>query len=163
MLARFRTFIAIIVISGMVFFAGAASRQTPTESANAAKVQQLLQASGYQSKQYPPVAWTIDRTGSSLKSFRVILGVTGDMLIIGVSVAQKAKLRMTPEFVQLLLSFNNTLDRVKVGIDNDGDLFVRTETTIRIMDVQELKVQVEQVALSADKVYEKSSAFISPN
>jgi hypothetical protein len=163
MLARFRTVIAIIVLTSMVLSAAGAFAQSATVDASAAKALRLLQASGYQFTTHTPIVWSIDRTGSSLKSFKVVLSVSEELLVIFVTVAPKARLRMTPEFMQSLLKFNYSMDRVKVGIDNDGDLCVRIDSSIRLTDVQELKTEVEQVAAASNEVYEGSSSYISPN
>ena len=163
MLTRVRTTLVWMALTGMVFSAAGGHAQSAAATPGAAKTQQLLQDSGYQFMQYNPTTWSIDRTASSLKSFKVILGADNDFLVIGVVVAQKARMQMTPEFMQSLLRFNHTLDRVKIGIDDDGDLFVRTESSVRLVDTQEFKTLVEQVATSANRVYEQSSSFIAAN
>jgi len=42
---------------------------------------------------------------------------------------------------------------VKIGIDNDGDAFVRTDISIRILDKDALKAVIEQVAAAAEETY----------
>jgi hypothetical protein len=165
MLARFRTALAIVALASMVFSsAGAfAQAQTPGVTAAANKTVQLLQASGYTFTTHTPIVWSVIRTGKSLKSIKVVISVSEDLLVIFVTVTPKATMRMTPEFMRSLLRFDYSLDRVKVAIDDDGDLCVRSDTSIRLTDVQEFKVIVEQVAASADEVYGGSSAFITPN
>ena len=165
MLARFRTALAMVALTGMVFSGAGvfAQDQTPGVTAAANKVTQLLQASGYQFATHTPIVWSVTRTGSSLKSFKVVISVSEELMVIFVTVVPKARMRMTPEFMQSLLRFNYSLDRVKVAIDDDGDLCVRSDSSVRLADVQEFKVLVEQVAASSNEVYEKSNAFIIPN
>src|SRR3989304_2158870 len=44
----------------------------------------------------------------------------------------------TPELVRTLLQCNGDLGRVKVGIGDDGDVFVRIDLTERLLDAREL-------------------------
>jgi biopolymer transport protein ExbD len=52
-----------------------------------------------------------------------------------------------------VVRMNDQFDYVKVGIDKDGDLFVRTDLMLRNLDGQELKQQLQQVANAADEAY----------
>ncbi len=63
----------------------------------------------------------------------------------------------------MVIKFNHTMDRVKVGLDGDGDLFVRCDSTVRIMDAAEFKLVVEPVAAAADEVYEGVQSDLIPN
>jgi hypothetical protein len=165
MLARFRTALVIVVLTSMVFSTTGvfAQGQTPGVTAAANKATQLLQASGYTFTTHTPIVWSVIRPGSSLKSIKVVISVSESLLVVFVTVVPKARMRMTPEFMHALLKFNYSLDRVKVGFDDDGDLCVRSDTSIRLTDVQEFKVIVEQVAAASNEVYEGVSAYILPN
>jgi hypothetical protein len=163
MMLRFRAVVVFLVITSVVFSGAGAFAQTTAVSPDAAKILQVLQGSGYQFTQHRADVWSINRTGNSLKNMRVVVSVGSDLLVIFVTVAPKARLKMTPEFMLAALRLNNSLDRVKIGIDDDGDFFVRTDTSVRVVDVTELKAQVEQVAAAANEVYEKTSSFMVPN
>ena len=163
MMLRVRATVAFLVITSIVFSGAGTFAQNAAVSPNATKVLQVLQGSGYQFTQLRPDVWTIDRTGNSMKNIKVILSVGGDLLVIFVTVAPKARLKLTPEFMLAALRMNHSMDRVKIGIDDDGDFFVRTDSSIRVVDVTELKAQVEQVAAAANEVYEKTSSFMAPN
>jgi hypothetical protein len=52
-----------------------------------------------------------------------------------------------------MLSLNHELDRVKIGTDDDGDAFVRLDASLRVLDVEETKEDMEQVASASDEVY----------
>jgi hypothetical protein len=56
--------------------------------------------------------------------------------------------------MQTLLRANSSFDRVKIGFDDDGDLVVRTDLSLRILDLQELKDNAEQVAAASNELYE---------
>jgi len=121
----------------------------------------LLPASGYEYKTHKADVWSIMFNREHLKDFKVVLSTNEDMLVVFVTVVKKSQMPVTTEFRGTLLSFNHTLDRVKVGLDDDGDLFVRSDSTCRILDSEEFKVQVQQVAASANEVYGKISSSIS--
>ena len=137
------------------------------EPALLAKISQLLSADGYSYTQPPSHSdvWRIERTAKTLKNFKVIVAASNDsnsnLVVIFVTVVRSKDMRLTPEFMTALLHLNDGLDRIKVGIDRDGDLFVRTDVTGRILDAQELRTQIEQVATSANEVYEAAQPYLS--
>jgi len=140
----------------LVSLAGhARADETAAPESSPAKITRLLEASGYNYKKAPKSdsVWSVDYTGKSLPSYKVVIAVQGNLLVIFVTVARKRHLPMTNDFMLKLLRFNHSLDRVKVGIDDDGDLAVRTDLSVRTLDSEELKLNVDQVAASADAVY----------
>lgn len=150
-------FLFALIVLGL---ASSADAQSPEETAIAAKVVQLLGGTGYTYVQRTPTVWYIDMNRSSLKDFRLILASNDRLLVIFVTVLKKNQMRMTPEFMLSELQNNNKLDYVKIGIDKDGDLFVRTDCTPRVMDTQELKTQIEQVAAASNEVYANAQPFL---
>ena len=52
-----------------------------------------------------------------------------------------------------LLKYNNTADYVKVGFDDDEDLFVRAELNTKTTDFPLFKEVLEQVGAAADELY----------
>lgn len=97
--------------------------------------------------------WTIPFEGKVRKDIIVVVSVTDDMLSLFSLIAQKKELKTTPEMLQKLLRFNDDFDRVKVGMDKDGDVFVRIDISIRVLDKDELKSNIDQAAAAADEVY----------
>lgn len=163
-----RIALAVIVASFAVSGLAVNKPRAQTAGPGPARVTQLLQNSGYNFVQKTPTVWYIDFTGKSLKNFRVILSTTDDnsldgLVVIFVTVTQKAKMPVTTDFMSRMLHLNHTLDRVKVGFDNDGDLSVRSDCTIRVLDGAEFKVQVEQVAAAANEVYETAQPYLLGN
>jgi hypothetical protein len=124
-----------------------------TQESSSAKVGRLLERSGYKYEKKGAEVWTIAFTAKTLASFNVILATQDDLLVTFVIISHKKDIELTPAFMQKLLKFNHNLDRVKVGIDDDGDLFVRTDQAIRVVDDKEFKDNVEQVAAAANEVY----------
>ena len=143
----FRARIAIVLL--LALSASAALAQT----AGTAKVGQLLKASSYDFSQKNDSVWSADFKGKALSSFRLVVAVQGDVMVAFVTVAEKARIPMSVDFMRKLLRYNSTLDRVKIGFDDDGDLFVRCDASVRILDGKELAAIVDQVSAASDEVY----------
>jgi hypothetical protein len=157
--------IAIVFLAGLqpAIYAQPIGSTTFGQDASAARVGHLLEVSGYNFKQSPKSdkVWVVDFKGKSLASFKVVLATQDDLLVTFVTVTEKKRLPTSSEFLAKLLKFNHSLDRVKIGIDDDGDLFVRTDVTIRVLDNQEFKLNIEQVAAAADEVYNGIKPYLS--
>jgi hypothetical protein len=121
-------------------------------SATQAKIAALLEKSGYKFAKVDSNVWTIPFNGKAMGEFRLFVTSTSDLVLIGAVVAEKDSLRLTADAMRTLLQKAHELDRVKVGIDNDGDVFVRAEVSARVFDLVELKAVTEQVAAAADEV-----------
>ena len=133
--------------------AWAADAPAPQPDLNAAKVFRLLDASGYEYTKKSDTVWYIVKHGTNLGDFKVIGANEGDLLVVFVTVAKKAHIEMDMDLAAKMLSLNNDLDQVKIGIDNDGDAFVRTDISIRILDQEAFKAVVEQVAAAAEETF----------
>jgi hypothetical protein len=133
--------------------AWAADAPAPKPDPNTAKVFRLLDASGYEYTKKSDTVWYIMKHGDHLGDFKVIGANEGDLLVVFVTVAQKAHIQMDMDLASKMLSLNNDLDQVKIGIDNDGDAFVRTDISIRILDKDAFKAVIEQVAAAAEETY----------
>jgi hypothetical protein len=163
---RAHTKTGLLVATLVLMVASSWSQSSPAQlsaatTASAAHVTQLLNGSGYQYTKKTETVWTTPFNGKSLKNFTVILAVQDDLLVTFVIVAKKANIQVTPEFMFTLLRANHSLDHVKVGLDDDGDLFVRNDSSVRILDAEEFKAEIKQVAAAADEVHEKTASFIT--
>jgi hypothetical protein len=154
------SFLLLIVLGiGLV---GRSSAQAPTSPCQD-KMVRLLTASAYTFKTHNSNVWSIVFDKDSLKDFKVIISTDNkDLVVMFVIIAKKAQLNLTPEFMQALLRSNHDLDYVKVGTDNDGDLFVRADSTCRLLDADEFKGLVTQVASSANDVHKSVKGWIAP-
>jgi len=141
--------------------AGAGSAQNAAPSAGAAKVAQLTKASGYDFSQKTPSVWAADFEGKNLKNFRLIVAIQDDVLVTFVTVADKARMPVNIAFMRKLLRYNSTLDRVKIGYDDDGDLFVRCDASVRVLDAKEFHSIVDQVSAASDEVYKGIEEFLN--
>ena len=130
--------------------------QAQTSPAAEARVSALLSASKIKFKKLSgpkTAAWTIDRRSAERGEFQVILTVKSDLLIVFVTVEQKARIQRAPELDQKLLNMSHKFDFAKIGIDDDGDVFVRIDTHLRLLDSAALVEIVEQVSRVTGSVY----------
>ncbi|HLL27195.1 MAG TPA: hypothetical protein VKT73_06045 [Xanthobacteraceae bacterium] len=123
---------------------------------SAAKLEELIKKSGYTSTKVNDNTWTIDFTGKQLPKFKMILSASNkeknNIFVIYANPADKARLPASANFMLLLLKANQDFDYVKVGIDGDGDAFVRADIPDSIDDGY-FKSMVEQVAAATDQLY----------
>jgi hypothetical protein len=141
----------------LVMWAGAAAQ--PRESAEA-KVARLVAGSGYANQHPNAKAWVIPAKGPAIGDYRVFVAVSGDIVVIGAVVAQKRQIPLTPAVLQELLKCNHDVDYAKIGLDSDGDAFVRIEISSRILDAQEFKKIMDQVTAATDAVYSRIKPFL---
>src|SRR5260370_13435402 len=143
---------ALITAFGVAPFASAQKPSKATQ-ASMAKMLELLPASGFECKQYSPTVWGIDFEGKGIGSFRVIMVAQENIVVIFAIIAKKNEIPLTTELLKTMLNCNHRFDRVKVGMDEDGDAFVRTDTSSRVLDDVEFKAIVEQVGAAANEPY----------
>jgi ribosome-interacting GTPase 1 len=125
-------------------------------NATASRVVSLMQANSYnfQTTQSPTV-WLIRFAGDHLKDIKVVVTVKDSTMVVFVTVVENQRMPVTTEFMRTLLEQNHELDRVKVGYDRDGDLSVRIDSNMRVMDATELRDIVNQVKSASDEIYGK--------
>jgi hypothetical protein len=83
----------------------------------------------------------------------ILVSEENGMLIIGTVVRPKATLDTSAATLLKLMQLSNDLDYVKIGIDNDGDLFVRSELRARMLDAAEFKAAVQNVIKASAKTF----------
>ena len=98
--------------------------------------------------------------GANIGDFQILVGGDENYMLMGVVVAKKSQMRMSGELTFKLLRLAHAIDYVKLGLDDDEDLFVRTEVRIRLFDLQSLKDAVEDVSSAADKAYLAVKPFL---
>jgi hypothetical protein len=125
-----------------------------------AKVQRLIDGSEFSNSHPKPGAWIIPAKGPAIGSYELFVAVSGDIVVIGAVAAKKAQMPMTPAFLQTLLRSNHDMDFVKIGLDNDGDAFVRTEISARILDAREFKKMIDQATAATDALYTRIKSYL---
>jgi Putative bacterial sensory transduction regulator len=120
----------------------------------------LLKQTGYTYTTHNATTWSIDLNRKNLGKVKVILSTGSEILVTFVIVAKKAKIQKTPQMMDTLLTANHDYDYTKIGLDKDGDLFVRIDMPLRTIDSSELKQIIDQVANASDEVYAKVARWI---
>jgi Putative bacterial sensory transduction regulator len=120
----------------------------------------MLKQTGYAYITHNATTWSIDLTRKNLGKVKVILSTGSDILVTFVIVAKKAAIQKTPQMMDTLLTANHDYDYTKIGLDKDGDMFVRIDMPLRSVDATELKSIVDQVANASDEVYAKVARWI---
>jgi hypothetical protein len=137
---------------------------TQSQGGSAAKVRQYLDQLGGSYTKVSETVWTVPYQGKSFKDYDVFISTipNSDLIVFGVSIAAKKNLKPSQDFYLTLLRYNNAVDSVKVMIDDDGDLLLRADVNGRIMDFQEFKDILEQVAAATDELHSQiKSSLIS--
>jgi len=120
----------------------------------------LLKQTGYSYNSHNATTWSVDLTRKHLGKVKVILSTGSDILVTFVILAKKAAIQKTPQLMDALLIANHDYDYTKIGLDKDGDMFVRIDMPLRILDAAELKTDIDQVANASDEVYVKVAQWI---
>jgi putative sensory transduction regulator len=133
---------------------------TQVGSAQAASMDAMLKDTGYAYNTHNATTWSIDLNRKNYGKMRVILSTGSDLLVTFVIVAKKAAIQKTPQMMDALLTANHDYDYTKVGLDKDGDLFVRIDMPLRSLDAKEVKSIVDQVANASDEIYAKVGRWV---
>ncbi len=151
---------SIVFISA--FLMSCIAFQTPSFASenNLSTVDSVLAQSGYSFAKKTSNVWTIDFTGKSLPNFKVIISTGSGLVVMFVTIVKKDQIQLSPEALYKMAKINHNLDRIKVGIDTDEDIFVRIDLSERVLDVKELRTNVDQLAAAADETYEALKPYM---
>jgi hypothetical protein len=134
--------------------------QAKTDAKVVAKLALILEQSGYSYTKAAENVWVVKFKGKSLLEFSVFVASAEDLVVIGAVVAPKKSMNVTPEMMFKLLRLVHSIDRVKIGFDDDEDLFVRCEVAARTLDLDAFKADIEQVAAGTDQVHAAITAYL---
>ena len=151
------TLILLLVAALACFLPG--PHTSYAQNTSSPKIARLLEDSGYPYTKASNNVWSLPFQGKALPKFLLVASTQQDILVLFVVVAEKKDFKVTPELMQKMLKLNGDLDRVKIGFDKDGDAFVRVDLSIRVLDSQELKENIEQVAAAADELFTAIKPF----
>jgi hypothetical protein len=123
----------------------------------ATRTNDYVNASGYKVNTAKPctmwfISDALDIPRNGLQGL-ILIAEQSDMVIVGTVVRPKATLDTSAATLLKLMRLSNELDYVKIGIDNDGDLFVRAELRVRMLDAAEFKTAVQNVISAGAKAY----------
>jgi hypothetical protein len=144
----------LLLLLSLLLLPITAQATTLSTDDSAAKVVSLMRADSYSYlSTKSPTVWMIPFTGDHLKDIKVVVTVKDSTMIVFVTVVGNQHLPVTTDFMRTLLEQNHELDRVKVGYDREGDLSVRIDGSVRVMDAAELREIVNQVKNASDEIY----------
>ena len=130
------------------------------KSKSATQMVALLEKSGYSYTKVGDGVWEVPGTGKNLKEFGIRLALADDILIVMVKLADRKDLKPQPALWTKLLELNHKFDSIKLALSEDM-LYSRMDTHLRLLDNQELKYLVEQIANAADETYPQIKQFVS--
>jgi hypothetical protein len=157
---------ALLVGVGLTGPSQASAQSTPVPQANIDKMVSLMKANSFDYKTTTsPSVFVIHFTGKHLADIKVVLALGGDEdsdMVIFVTVVEKRRMPTTAEFRGHLLEQNHALNQVKVGFDADGDLSVRTDSSLRVCDARDFYNIVNQVKNASDDIYGQIQSQLLP-
>ena len=134
-----------------------AAQQAEDQQATAA-VEQLLSKAGQKYQRLGTGVWAIRKNGPNLRYFQIVLSHRAGTLVTEVTVAKGNSLRVNDAAPELL-RLANRLEYAKVGLDRDGDVFVRNEARLQSLDVDELTNNLDKIAAAADQIFVEVQKF----
>ncbi|HKR61849.1 MAG TPA: hypothetical protein VJS64_19335 [Pyrinomonadaceae bacterium] len=137
----------------LVFLLGANLAAKAQSTKRDPKVVQLVNGSGYQAKDFGDGIWLLDLKGTQKPKIELLLASGPDFVVFGVILATKSEMSVNAEMMFKLMKFNNAYDYVKLGFDNDDDLFLRAEIKTKSLDRTEFNETIERVRKDADEVF----------
>lgn len=138
-------------------FLDSALAQTKTKGAP--EIVALLEKSGYTYTKVSDGVWEIPGTGKNLKEFGIRLALADDILLVMVKLADRKDLKLQPALLTKLLELNHKFDSIKLALSEDM-AYLRMDTHLRLLDGEELKYLVTQIANAADETYPQVKQFI---
>ena len=145
---RWKVFVPVLAAFFLLAVPHAFGQESPT-----AKVKRLMNESGAKVHKSSEDTWTLPFQGKALKDITVVATVGEGLLITFALIPESKDAKFPPQVLLKLLNLNEDFDRVKVGIDKDGILFVRSDVAVRTLDKEDLTTTIDQVAAAIDEVY----------
>lgn len=136
--------------------------QTSSNPQVVSKLAQILERSGYPYKKAADNVWVVNFKGKSKADIQVFVTSAENLIVMGTVVATKASMKVSPELMFKLLRIVHDIDRVKLGFDDDEDLFLRAEVSNKCFDVEDFKSSMDQISAGTDKVYAAIKTHLVP-
>jgi hypothetical protein len=123
-----------------------------SQADNSTALVALLDKSGYNYNKIDDGVYTVPATGKNIPEFSVNVVMSGDVVLVMTKLADRKDVTASVPLLTKILELNHYFDSVKLGFSDDM-LYVRMDNHLRIMDVDELKYMIDQVANAADEAY----------
>jgi hypothetical protein len=154
----------LLVIAFLASFSIAAlgqpRSQVKTDPQVVAKLAQLLEKSGYSYKKAADNVWVVNFKGKSLSDINVFVTSAEGLIVIGAVVAPKRSIKPNGEMMFKLLRLVHEIDRVKIGFDDDEDLFLRTEVSSKCFEIEDFKSSLDQISGGADRIHASIKSYL---
>jgi hypothetical protein len=137
-------------------FQSALAAEAPASQNSAVKkTAQFLEQFGGTYTKISNTVWVVPFKGKAINDLEVLVVVSpeSNLLVLGATVVKKQNLKQSQALLYRLLKYNHVADYVKVGFDDDDDLFVRADLNAKTLEFQSFKEILEQVAAVADELY----------
>jgi hypothetical protein len=158
---RILMFVALTtLLSSQSLGVQATSLPQSTTAQTSAKVAQWLKQSGFTHTKASETVWVVKSKGNAIGEFETFVATNENVVVIGVVMAREKNLKMTQEALLKILKLNHDNDFVKIGIDGDNDLFVRSERKIQTLNFEEFIACYSEVVLASDNVYKNIKPFL---
>ena len=155
---RLWTLVVTLLILCTSSSTGLAGGQEKTKGAP--EIVALLEKSGYSYKKVGEGLWEIPGTGKNLKEFGITLALADDILLVMVKLGTRKEFKLEPALLTKLLELNHKFDSVKLALSEDM-AYLRMDIHLRLLDNQELKYLVEQIANATDETYPMVKPFVA--
>jgi len=153
-----KAIIALALVLSLTSVLGSVLAQDKLKGAS--QIVTLLEKSGYSYTKVSDGVWEVPGTGKNMKSFGIRLALADDILLVMVKLADRKDLKMEPAFLTKMLELNHKFDSIKLSLSEDM-LYLRMDTHLRLLDNQELKYLVEQIANGAEEAYPQIKQFMA--
>lgn len=124
-------------------------------SPKAAKIDRLFENSGFKYTQLGTSVWTVE-----CESNTVLVGGGPDTFVAFMTIAKKGKFQITAESMSEMLKLAAELDQVKFVIDDEGDLAIRSDFRVGLMDQATFKDTLLRVSLGYDQGVSRIAPFL---
>jgi hypothetical protein len=119
----------------------------------------ILEKSGYSYSKVTDGVYEVPATGKNLKQFPLRLTQADDVLVVIAKLADRKDVTINQAVAQKLLELNDDFDVVKFAL-SDEMLYARIDIHVRLVDAEEMKYLVEQMARVVDEAYVHIKPFI---
>ena len=143
-----------LTLISAVFCVGATAQKKPGKAvAKPDKVGTLIKTSGYTHQFIRKGLWTVDSDAGP-----ILILHDADILAVFMIIAKKGELKLNAEGLSDILKLSDKLDYLKFAIDDDGSLYVRADSRIRLTD----QAAFDDTLVRVVSGYEKAVAKLAP-
>ena len=134
--------------------------QTQSKPMTAPDVVALLEKSGHSYTKVSDSVWEVVFQGKNIKQIPVRVTLAENIMVTICKLADRKSLRLEPALLIKLMELNNDFDYVKLALTEDM-LYVRMDTSLRLLDSDELNHALTQVSAAAEETYPHIAPFVS--